>query len=410
MRPPALALLALLLAPPLPASGLDPEARVGDLVLRVPPGWQRMDQDGATAFAAPPSVPGKATLLVLHAVPLKGSLRATFDGEWKALLDGYEVQQAFPVTAGQGPGGAELLATGAVLTDEKGVAWVGQLMGFQGAGRFQSLAFFSNDAPSSAFDRAVAALRGLLASVRIGGAGSQAAPPAPPRAAAQPGPAPAAEGPLGGVYRSVQGTSSSVDLTMTPRSITYRYATFFPDGVFVQSLPEGGLAGFDREGELRRNPVGWGRWELADGRGRVVFPRDAGSGQEQTVWKLEARSRDEVRIGAWAYRRLDPCDGLRLQGTYGRRDRNEFAPQTITFSPDGRFSDQGVLRAAGVLSRSFAPDDGVPGKGTYWIGSSTLRLTYDDGRVKRTFFALNDGASRGDPRVIELNTYAFDRR
>jgi hypothetical protein len=30
--------------------------------------------------------------------------------------------------------------------------------------------------------------------------------------------------------------------------------------------------------------------------------------------------------------------------------------------------------------------------------------------VKQTFLALNDAASRGDPRVIELNTCAFDRR
>lgn len=229
MRTLALLGLALLLAPDAPALGQEPETRVGDLVLRVPAGWKRLDQEGATAFAAPPSAQGKVTMLVLYAGDLKGGLRAAFDREWKALLNGYTVQQSFPVTTNQGPGGAELLATQAVMSDRAGAAWVGQLMGFQAEGRLQVMAFFSSDAPSPAYDQAVEALKGLLGSVRAAG-------PAPrtlsAQATPQPAPAAAGGGPSG-VYRSVLANRTSADGTMVPASLVYKYATFFPDGVVL---------------------------------------------------------------------------------------------------------------------------------------------------------------------------------
>jgi hypothetical protein len=194
--------------------------------------------------------------------------------------------------------------------------------------------------------------------------------------------------------------------------MVYKYATILGDGTFVEGQPNGGLDGFDRAGELRANPVGWGSWAMTGASGRVEFPAVPGVPGGAITWEMSLRG-DVLWLGTRSYRKLDPGDGLTLNGTFMRADRNEFARQTITFTPDGRFTDQGVFRAASVTHRTprnpFEDDDGRAGSGTYVIGNYTLRLRFSDGRVKQSFFFVPDGQARGDVRTISINTYDFAR-
>ena len=117
---------------------------------------------------------------------------------------------------------------------------------------------------------------------------------------------------------------------------------------------------------------------------------------------------------------LDRNDGLRLEGTFLREGYKTFPRESripadsVTFTPDGRFVDKGLMDAAGVMwpdasGRHINFDDGVPGTGTYRIANYTLELRYSDGRVKPVFFYLEPRTPKSSVREIYVNTYKFVR-
>jgi hypothetical protein len=91
------------------------------------------------------------------------------------------------------------------------------------------------------------------------------------------------------------------------------------------------------------------------------------------------------------FTRLDPCEGLKLQGVFRPSDYAQpySSRQGIAFSADGSFVDEGILKAAGVLTPNGRGrddwDDGKPGRGHYRFGNYTLELSFSDGRIKRAF-------------------------
>jgi hypothetical protein len=227
-------------------------------------------------------------------------------------------------------------------------------------------------------------------------------------------------GKLDGVYRSLP---SMVDKRPDLPYGTFKYqaeelyATFFPDGRFFEYAPEDGLDRFDIEAELRKDPVGWGNYQISGDRAKAIFLRTQGD-SEPYSWDLSLRpdgfvARGDTRIQFYhevVYKLLDRCDRLRLEGVFRREDyQTPYSPtQGIAFTPDGRFQDEGVFKAAQVL-HGTEWDDGVPGRGTYRIANYTVELAYSDGRNKRTFFFLAPGASKTAVREIYINTWKFIR-
>jgi len=406
------ALIALILLMLSHAFGQTAEVQAGDFIFKPLPKWQRVDEGGVTALNAPSSTKDKVTTILLFTRE-GGAFRDNFDREWGKVKLNYTVQKQYDVTSTRNNNGLEMLATQGALTDKSGGLWIAQMMCIQFGQRFEFIMFLSNEFQSASFADSTAALKGLLGSVHF------AAPPTTAANGTSSGTAGTSAQTSGnnisGVYRSVLAARSftvGVNST-TPASLVYKYATFFADGMFSQGQPEGGLEGYDRAGEIRFNPVGWGRYQMAGNEGRVVFNKTDQYETEPIVWGIR-RTAAGLVINKWEYRLLDPSDGLRLQGMYRRADNNPYAAHAITFTADGRFSDQGVLKDAAVMRRDvrggLQNDDGAPGSGTYFVGNYTLRLNYSDGRVKRVFFVLGDGATKGDPRKIEINTYAFSRQ
>jgi hypothetical protein len=133
------------------------------------------------------------------------------------------------------------------------------------------------------------------------------------------------------------------------------------------------------------------------------------------VWAVREIS-GGVEIRGDKYYPMDPC-GLTLQGTFRRADYKTLsagAQQGITFFRDGRFIDDGVLKAAFVMVRNplngnYDFDDGAPGRGTYRIANYTLELNYANGRTKRTSFLIEPGKPKTDISQFQLNTYSFAR-
>lgn len=185
------------------------------------------------------------------------------------------------------------------------------------------------------------------------------------------------------------------------------------------------------DGEIRREPIGWGTYEFSGNRGRAIFYRTRGDQGPSTIWALSLRADGGVVVvgdtrsqytseSGILYNLLDPCEGLTLEGTFLREDYRTFQPgssnvptEAVTFTRDGRFADRGFVDAAGVLWRTrdgaFAEDDGVPGTGTYRIANYTLELRYLDGRVKPVFFYLELGTSKANVREFYANTWKFVR-
>ncbi|HZI53420.1 MAG TPA: hypothetical protein VFD56_06950, partial [Chitinophagaceae bacterium] len=90
-------------------------------------------------------------------------------------------------------------------------------------------------------------------------------------------------------------------------------------------------------------------------------------------------------LGKGSFRPLPSCDGLRLEGNYRRHE----SEPTISFTKDGRFTDDGIFRFFGSIGRldgSSKTDDGIGGSGSYLIEQNTLELKYSDGRMKRFAF------------------------
>ena len=401
-------------AMPALAQEYQPDSQAGNVVFYMPRGWNRVDKDGSTLLIAPLTAPQQAFIALLPAMDLKTTLRAAYDSRLAEVQKEYKVLQSSEVASKRAPKGYDLLASTAVLSDSKGARWALFLMVAQNGNHVETVVFMSNTGEPGIAGTLQEVLGHVIESIGFSsGAGD-------PRVAEAAKPVPLAKTPgkLNGVYRAMGVVHN--ELSSTGASISWRYVAFFPDGRFMEGLPDQGMDHFDEEAAIRSNPVGWGSYQTsggADGHGRIVFLiTDPEIEKEPTVWDLKEYP-DRLQVNGDTYQLLERCDGLKLQGTFRREDYKTVsaeAQQGITFTADGRFQDEGVFKAAGVmvhnpLNGADDFDDGAPGSGTYRIASYTLELTYSNGRVKRTSLFLEPGASKVGVHEFYLNTYKFAR-
>jgi hypothetical protein len=151
---------------------------------------------------------------------------------------------------------------------------------------------------------------------------------------------------------------------------------FYPDGTAMY-LPVGGLEGYDltqaAAGGL--DPLTYGTYVYGDG--KVRFTSRNGAAREIRI--------DPVGSGpGLAYVRACHCNGARFAGTY----YYGLKAQTITFSADGRFVDQGAMHDAFQFSYPNNQRATAPGAGTYQVQDYTIHLNYSDGRQFRYSFIV----------------------
>jgi hypothetical protein len=398
--------------PALMAQEYEADSQAGNMIFYMPRGWKRVDNPQATVIAAPLTTPQQAFIALLPAADLKTDLRAAYDARWAELQSGYKVLQKSEVVSKHAPKGYDLLASTAVLADSKGMRWALFLMVAQNGTHAETVAFMSNVGDPGLSNTLQEVLGHFLDSLGFsGGAGD-----ARVAEAAKPIPLTRGKGKFNGIYRGM----GAVHYTNGGASISWRYVVFFSDGRFMEGFPDWGMDKLDEDAEIRRNPVGWGSYQSSggpDGHGKIVFLiTDPEQEKEPIVWDLKEYP-DHLQVNGDTYNRLEPCDGMKLEGTFRRADYKTLyagSRQGITFTPDGRFSDEGVFKAAAVMVRQpvgngYDFDDGAPGSGTYRIANYTLELTYSNGRVKRTSIFLEPGASKTGVREFYLNTYKFAR-
>jgi hypothetical protein len=395
--------------------------QIGNVLCQIPPGWQRAEQGRATVLV-PPGVPqGKtALLIILPGQTIQGDLRAWFDQQWTGFRADSTVTEDSPAVADTSAGGYEFIYTAARLQDAaKKVTFVFFFVA-QAGDQAQPFAYMTDDETLVAAH--TAALKTFLGALTF--ANLQPAQPAAQPAGTPAGgklspsftwgtvPPPSGSAGLSGIYHMQDlGAKLSVISGSAVTSIDHTYWCFFPDGRCYYTMPAEGLENFNYDYLRQMNNGFCCTYKMEGNNGIITW----GSKDHPTFGFRRVGKQLVIKRDADVYDLLDPCDGLKLSGTFKRYDwASEYSPKEgITFSPDGTFVDEGFLHGAMSMwwwaDRSYVDAESTPGRGTYHVASNSLALFYDDGRKLRVNFHLADEVARDDVTAFLINTWRYVR-
>jgi hypothetical protein len=213
-----------------------------------------------------------------------------------------------------------------------------------------------------------------------------------PRGSGGPGPPPAAAYPVldestanvpPGMLTGVYVALASEDARPSNKQFL-----FYPDGLMVNGVPEGGMIGFDfshyrPESNSERNWVG--RYKLEGDKIKIVWQNQFGDPANPAVYKRnETSAHPALDLGWQIFIPMCRCTGKTFSGTY--RWGLPAADQYLQFFPDGTFIDHRVTDQLIVPSRFY--EHPRIQRGTYSIQSQTIIFTFADGHGSaRTFLA-----------------------
>jgi len=309
--------------------------RAGNVVLRPPAGW-KLERKPEGLFLSPGDLQEGETYVVIVSAGGKadGSLAEGLEKSWKEFeKDGKLVSKA-PGRETRTEGGTEGLMSVGLLEQKDGSRLIISLAMFKPADRYEAVIALS--AQDAVFQRYSGALGALLKQLR---------------------------------FRNVELPTYDLILTEGDQASVQ---VLFKDGGWLETCPEGGLDGFDEAASRKSTPAAWGTQETRDGvlrlrigdRVRVLTPQADGSlaGKDPEAHFFRAPS----------------STGIRIEGRYGLPG---VEGASLTFTVDGSFEDQGLIKA---LTR----DGTGPAAGAYEISDNTLLLAGAGGGRKRLLFAL----------------------
>ncbi len=218
-----------------------------------------------------------------------------------------------------------------------------------------------------------------------------------------------------GVYRT-EGNNLATAPGMAEDG--FSYLVFFGDGIVLRDRPSQGLQGWDdsfwmqldfRSGVAPRMQR-WGAYLLTNGQRQIIFA-------DREVWSINiARYPQILEIQGRTYVLLDPGTGLKLQGTYKSVKDDSF----ITFAPDGRMNQQGLVANCISSGQHFSYNNGMPSAhaagnlcldqplaGGYSVGYYTLQLRFSNSSQTFAFWA-DPGASGTNPQALYINGVRYE--
>lgn len=165
-------------------------------------------------------------------------------------------------------------------------------------------------------------------------------------------------------------------------------AAFYSNGLalFTSRLPTDAFEGMDPYLQRETSPRWWGTYTYDEKIGRGVLKMLYGE------IPIEMKGSDLVLTTnktPHTYIKMPSVDGARFDGTWTLSAHEGKVP-SITFTPDGRFTDDGALK---VLEHNLYRLYGVaakPGAGTYEVKNHTVLFHYSDGREFGAAFAGMD--------------------
>ena len=207
-----------------------------------------------------------------------------------------------------------------------------------------------------------------------------------------------------GIVGVWQGISLATGAPSVSAPSGIRYHVFSPiflsngQAYFGSKFPIEGLEGLDTRIPPELNRRDWGSYSFSNGRGVLKMP------YAEIPLRMQG---DKLIITAnqtdHAFYRLPSVDGATFNGTYALSEVNGKIP-SITFSSDGRFSDDGAIKVMYheyVDCINLAPDSG---SGTYAVNDYSVMFTYADGRmIKLAFLGADYAKSNPSPATLRMS-------
>ena len=193
-----------------------------------------------------------------------------------------------------------------------------------------------------------------------------------------------------------------------------RWIKFYGNGSLFWDLPTRGFLGFNHKASRADpNQKGlWGTYTVSGASGQIHKP-----GVDAT-WKLSILDDSKIKIDTDTYYRCAEVDGAKLAGswsTYGGGEESVLSSikglkPVIVFSPDGHFTDHGILSFSYLSQNKPAANSAnAPGRGTYEAKAFSLILHYAGGRTRQLSFTFSLNSKQPE-KVIYLERAALFKR
>ena len=175
---------------------------------------------------------------------------------------------------------------------------------------------------------------------------------------------------------------------------------FFDNGqvYFGNKFPTEGLDGLNSRIPPELYPRNWGTYTFSNGNGVLKMPfADIPFRMEGDKLIVNKNQRD------WPFYKLNSVDGARFSGTYKMSESYEMIP-VISFTADGKFNDNGVVRVLYHDNTTCINPGFKPGSGTYEVKDYTIKFNYTDGRkVKLAFLGTDYDKNNLSPTTIRMS-------
>jgi hypothetical protein len=199
-----------------------------------------------------------------------------------------------------------------------------------------------------------------------------------------------------GVWTGVsQSTGTTVGLRLEAFS-----PIFLNNGqvYYGEKFPTLGLDGLNTRIPPELYPRNWGTYTFSGGKGFMKLP------YAEYPIKMQGNKLIIFKDSTdWAFSPLNSVDGATFNGTYALGAVNGRIP-SITFSSDGRFTDNGALKVLHHDLIDCANPANLPGSGTYAVRDFSVIFSYSDGRkVKLAFSGAGYVKSNPSPASLRMS-------
>ncbi len=205
----------------------------------------------------------------------------------------------------------------------------------------------------------------------------------------------------GGINGVWEGTIQSTGAATGVRLEVFS-PIFFTNGqvYFGNKFPTEGLDELNTRIPPELYPRNWGTYIFNNGKGILKMPfADIPFRLENDKLIVTKNQRD------WPFYKLNSVDGARFSGTYKMSESYEMIP-SITFTADGKFSDNGVIRVLYHDNNTCINPGFKQGSGMYEVKNHTVHFNYADGRkVKIAFLGTGYDIKNQSPAKL---TMSFD--
>jgi len=407
------------------------QALTFDIAAFTPPaGWQQERGADHVTFTLVDNQAGTFCMFAVYSSqPAAPEPSAGFAEEWQALVASSFASTATPApTRAVTPTGLPFLA-GAAPVSRGDTPYVVELVVMLAGARLQSVLVV---APTEqVLSACQPALADFLASFRY--PSQAAAAPTTPKAAPSltaPKDAPPSAGPsaadakgagappdLGSIKgKGIVGVWIGFKTVMGKYEPEPRWVTFYDDWQVLKDIPREGLDGFDRrasKADENQAPY-WATYTWDGKSGSIITP-----GVRFPVL-LKAKSANQIYLDSDVYYKCVEVDGLRLQGSWttfadpndpALDQREQGKKPLITFSREGRFTDEGVFASYFDAHSSTDPAQSRAGTGTYELKRFSVILRYADGRTRKlAITGVFGGSPAPSSQIIFLSRSRFNLR